>query len=62
MQTFQMLGSAFLLGVFVKFVYTFIKNRNYILEADKYGRRHKRDVRNGYRDWETLNLIVIGKH
>ncbi len=47
MQTFQMLGSAFLLGVFVKFVYTFIKNRNYILEADKYGRRHKRDVRNG---------------
>ena len=47
MQTFQYLASAFLLGVAVKFIYTVLKNRNYILEADKYGRRHKRDVRNG---------------
>ena len=47
MQTFQILGSAFLLGVAVKFTYNVIKNRYFVLEADKYGRRHKRDIRNG---------------
>lgn len=47
MQTFQILSTAILLGVAAKFMYTALKNVYYIQEYDKYGRRHKRDVRNG---------------
>jgi hypothetical protein len=47
MQLFQILGSAVLLGVGGYFAYTAVKNSYYVTEEDKYGRRHKRDVRNG---------------
>jgi len=47
MQLFQILGSAVLLSVAAGFTYSVFKNMYYVTEQDKYGRRHKRDVRNG---------------
>jgi hypothetical protein len=47
MQLFQILGSAVLLGVAGYFTYNVFTNMYFVQELDKYGRRHKRDVRNG---------------
>ncbi len=47
MQLFQILGSVVVLGVAGYFFYNAITNVYFVQEFDKYGRRHKRDVRNG---------------
>jgi hypothetical protein len=47
MQLFQILGSAAILSVAAYYVYNAFANTYYTQEFDKYGRRHKRDVRNG---------------
>jgi hypothetical protein len=47
MELFQILSSAVVLGVAGYFAYSAFKNMYYVTEQDKYGRRHKRDVRNG---------------
>jgi len=47
MQLFQILGSAAILTTVVYFAYNAFANMYYTQEFDKYGRRHKRDVRNG---------------
>jgi hypothetical protein len=47
MELFQILGSAVLLSVGGYFVYNAITNMYFVQEFDKFGRRHKRDVRNG---------------
>lgn len=47
MQLFQILGTAVLLVAGGYFVYNAMKNVYYVQEQDKYGRRHKRDIRNG---------------
>lgn len=47
MQLFQILGSAALLTTVAYFAYNAFANMYYTQEFDKYGRRHKRDVRNG---------------
>lgn len=47
MQLFQYF-SLVLIFVFIGGgLYSVIKNRYFVTESDKYGRRHKRDVRNG---------------
>jgi hypothetical protein len=47
MQLFQILGSAALLSVAAYYMYNAFANMYFVQELDKYGRRHKRDVRNG---------------
>ena len=47
MQLFQILGSAAIITVFTFYMYKEFANTYYTLEFDKYGRRHKRDIRNG---------------
>ena len=47
MQLFQILGSATILSVAAFYTYNAFANMYYTQEFDKYGRRHKRDVRNG---------------
>ena len=47
MELFQILGSAVLLGTAAYYTYVAFKNMYYVTEQDKYGRRHKRDIRNG---------------
>jgi hypothetical protein len=47
MQLFQILSSAVVLGVAGYFTYNAFANMYFVQELDKYGRRHKRDVRNG---------------
>jgi len=47
MQLFQILGSAALLSVAAYYMYNAFVNMYFVQEFDKYGRRHKRDVRNG---------------
>ena len=47
MQLFQILGSAALLSVAAYYMYNAFANMYFVQEFDKYGRRHKRDVRNG---------------
>ena len=47
MQLFQILGSAVLLSVAAYYMYNAFANMYFVQEFDKYGRRHKRDVRNG---------------
>jgi hypothetical protein len=47
MQLFQILGSVVLLGVAGYFTYNVFTNMYFVQEFDKFGRRHKRDVRNG---------------
>jgi len=47
MQLFQILGSAALLTVAAYYMYNAFTNTYYTQEFDKYGRRHKRDIRNG---------------
>jgi hypothetical protein len=47
MQLFQILSSAVVLGVAGYFTYNVFTNMHFVQEFDKYGRRHKRDVRNG---------------
>jgi len=47
MQLFQILGSAAILTTAAYFVYNAFTNMYYTQEFDKFGRRHKRDVRNG---------------
>jgi hypothetical protein len=47
MELFQILSSAAVLTVAMYFAYGAFVNRYNVLEQDKYGRRHKRDVRNG---------------
>ena len=47
MELFQILSSTLVLGVFIYWAVNVVRNAYYIQEKDKYGRRHKRDVRNG---------------
>jgi hypothetical protein len=47
MQLFQILGSVVLLSVAAYYMYNAFANMYFVQEFDKYGRRHKRDVRNG---------------
>jgi hypothetical protein len=47
MELFQILGSVFLLVVTGYYAYKTFSNRYFEILIDKYGRRHKRDVRNG---------------
>jgi hypothetical protein len=47
MELFQILGAAALLTATVFFVYKAYANMYYETAVDKFGRRHKRDIRNG---------------
>ena len=47
MELFQILSSAAALTVAAYYMYKAFANMYYVTEQDKYGRRHKRDVRNG---------------
>lgn len=47
MEVFQIVGAAALLTTAAYYMYQAFANMYYIQEKDKYGRRHKRDVRNG---------------
>ena len=47
MQLFQILSSAAVLSVAAYYMYNAFANMYFVQEFDKYGRRHKRDVRNG---------------
>jgi hypothetical protein len=47
MQLFQILGSALIITAAAFYTYNAFANMYYTQEFDKYGRRHKRDVRNG---------------
>jgi hypothetical protein len=47
MQLFQILGSAAIITVAAFYTYNAFANMYFVREFDKFGRRHKRDVRNG---------------
>jgi len=47
MELFQILGAAALLTVAGYYVYKVYTNMYYETATDKFGRRHKRDIRNG---------------
>jgi hypothetical protein len=47
MELFQILGAAALLTVAGYYMYKAYANMYYETAVDKYGRRHKRDIRNG---------------
>jgi hypothetical protein len=47
MQLFQILGSVVLVVVAGYYVYDMYANMYYETTTDKFGRRHKRDIRNG---------------
>jgi hypothetical protein len=47
MELFQILGAAALLTVAGYYVYKVYTNMYYETAVDKYGRRHKRDIRSG---------------
>lgn len=47
MEVLQIVGAAALLTTSAYYMYQAFINRYFETAADKYGRRHKRDVRNG---------------
>lgn len=47
MQLIQILGAAFLISLAGMFIFNVLTGLNYQSEVDRYGRRHKRDIKTG---------------